>query len=83
MPKYEPPWRERAAQLILAILQAHPTASERDLKSLFRQLYPWGERKRWPYKAWRAEVRALCPRAGRRRRAAPLGPDVLPLEGWE
>lgn len=76
-------WRERAAVLIYEALRAHPKAGEKEIRLLLRQLYPWGERRGYAYKAWRQECRALCPGSRRPVRPRPLPGDGLPLEGLE
>jgi len=50
-------WEQRAWLTIRPIVDANPDASDDELRTLLRQAYPFGERKRWPYKAWRRCVR--------------------------
>jgi hypothetical protein len=45
-------WEQRAWQTIRPIVDANPDASEKQLRKLLRQAYPFGERGGWPYKVW-------------------------------
>lgn len=53
-------WRERASEVILRTLAELPEDADTDTKvEAVRAAYPFGERKRRPYKIWCDEVQRL------------------------
>ena len=49
-------WRTRAAPIIADVIRAHFDETEKEIRAALRAVYPFGERKRWPYKVWCSEV---------------------------
>jgi len=50
-------WADKAAPIIAGVIQ---DVGRNDMKALRKALghaYPWGERSRYPYKAWLGEIR--------------------------
>ena len=46
-------WKTEAAKIIAGALKSLPPGSdEKTKRKAIRAAYPWGERKRWPYKCW-------------------------------
>jgi len=56
-------WRERAAPIIAEVIRRVGRNDPEALRAAIREAYPWGERKRHPYKAWCKEVRHQLGRA--------------------
>jgi hypothetical protein len=78
------PWRQKARAVILAALdEARDLGLDaRAARRLVDARYPFGPRKRWPYKVWLDERRRLV--TFRRRRGAPVDPPPgwLPGQLW-
>ena len=49
-------WRRESARVIALALDGF-TGTEDELRAKLRELYPFGERKYWPYKCWLDEQR--------------------------
>lgn len=50
-------WRDLAAPIIAEVIAQVGRDDERALRRALREAYPFGERRMWPYKAWRDEIR--------------------------
>lgn len=50
-------WREEAAPIIERIIREVGRDNPKMLRKAFRDAYPFGEKKRFPYKAWLAEIK--------------------------
>lgn len=50
-------WRAYAAPIIAEVLEDHRESDEATLRAALRDAYPFGERRRWPYKVWLSEIR--------------------------
>lgn len=73
-------WRARARPLVAEMLLATAGQDEKAVCRALREGYPWGERKRHPYKIWRSECRlqrGLFPT----KKPPPPPPGQLPLPG--
>lgn len=52
-----PTWRERAHEVIAAVIREHPDVEGPALRKLISAAYPFGERAMHPYKIWLDEVK--------------------------
>lgn len=50
-------WRDSAAPIIAGVIQRVGREDMAELHKALREAYPFGERRRWPYKVWRDEIR--------------------------
>lgn len=50
-------WRNAAAPIVAEVIRRVGRQDIRALRKALADAYPWGERKRYPYKAWLAEIR--------------------------
>lgn len=50
-------WRDLAQESILAAVKEHAGEPPDDVEKAIRAAYPFGERRRWPYKVWLRCVR--------------------------
>lgn len=73
-------WRTRSARIIATALANVPaTATEQEIRAILKPLYPFGERKYHPYKAWCKAVNdALAVR-----KLKPLRGDPFPADDGE
>ena len=51
-------WRDSARPIIAAVVQQVGLHDRDELRRALHAAYPWGERRRWPYKSWLAEIKA-------------------------
>jgi hypothetical protein len=51
-------WRGMAAPVVAAVLAETAGQEEKAIRKALREAYPFGERRRWPYRAWLKEVHA-------------------------
>lgn len=85
-------WRDIARPIIERVILENPTASEKELRKLLHDAYPFGVRQYHPYKIWLDEIRVQTgkKKPGReelkRRLLAPcagqmelLPPDVIKM----
>ena len=49
-------WRDRCRPIIERVLREHRGASDKTLRRLLREVYPFGGRKNHPYKIWLSEL---------------------------
>lgn len=49
-------WREKARPIIARILAENAGLSERELRKVLREKFPWGPRQYHPYKTWLDEI---------------------------
>ena len=49
-------WRKHCATIIAAVIKRYGS-DPKELKRQIRLAYPYGERKRYPYKIWLDEIR--------------------------
>jgi len=50
-------WGQAARKIIERVLSTMPGASIKEKQVALRAAYPFGERRYWPYRAWRRQVR--------------------------
>ena len=50
-------WRVISAEIIYKILKANPGKTDKEIKAIISEAYPFGERKYHPYKIWLNEVK--------------------------
>lgn len=50
-------WREVSAPIVAEVVRRVGLADRKALRKALRDAYPFGERERWPYKAWIAEIK--------------------------
>lgn len=63
-------WRKVAAPIIRETIAEVGTEDRRKLRRYLRARFPFGERKRWPYKVWCHEI------------SCQLGLKRKPIDGW-
>lgn len=74
-------WRQRAAEVITAVLADHPNAGAKERMDLLREAYPFGIKQYHPYKIWRSQVRLqLGIDKPKPRKARPSARDPVPPE---
>lgn len=56
MAKIKSWWREHARPIITQIIQDHPDKTDKEVRKLISDAYPFGERAYHPYKIWCSEV---------------------------
>ena len=49
-------WRQSCSGLIAQVIREHKSLPLKDIKKALRNAYPFGQRKRHPYKIWCDEV---------------------------
>lgn len=49
-------WRDKAAPIIAEVISQIGRQDLTVLRKALADAYPWGERERYPYKAWLAEI---------------------------
>lgn len=68
---------DQARRICVTALRPVPFGTTRKFcEGLLRPLYPWGERRRYPYKAWRTAVRQVLAERAKWERWDP------PKEQW-
>lgn len=50
-------WREHCTLIIAEVIQEVGTDDMKALKKALVEAYPYGQKKLWPYKVWRSEIR--------------------------
>lgn len=50
-------WRDRAAPIVADVIRHVGRQDLAALRKALAEAYPWGDRERYPYKAWLAEIR--------------------------
>lgn len=50
-------WREKAAPIIADVIRQVGRDDEKTLRKALRDAYPFGERRYYPYKVWRDEIK--------------------------
>ncbi len=50
-------WREHARPIIAKVLADNKDKSDKEIKRVLRDAYPYGERARHPYKIWCDEIK--------------------------
>lgn len=69
-------WRQHSAPIIADVIKSNPTATEKQMRRLISEAYPYGHRANHPYKVWLSEVK----RQLQAKFPAPQEPlDALPL----
>jgi len=63
-------WSEVSRKVIQGVINAHPNASDAELRNAVKDAYPFGVRKFWPYKAWCKAVNDLLGPSVQKRRSA-------------
>ena len=51
-------YREVSAPIVAEVVRRVGLADRKALRKALREAYPFGDRERWPYKAWIAEIKA-------------------------
>ena len=49
-------WRDRCRPIIRNVIEAWNGKDKKDLRDALFEAYPFGERKRYPYKVWLSEI---------------------------
>ena len=63
-------WRDRCRPIVAEIIKAWNGKDEKELRRALYEAYPFGERKRHPYKIWLNEIQLQL---GKQKRAWHLG----------
>ena len=50
-------WRKHCAPIIDRVITETGTKDMKKLRKALKEAYPYGERKRWPYKVWLSEIK--------------------------
>lgn len=50
-------WREHARPIIAKVLEETKGQTEKEIRKALRDSYPYGQRKRHPYKIWCDEIK--------------------------
>jgi hypothetical protein len=50
-------WREKARPIIAEVLQVMAGRPWKEVRATLAEVYPFGQRKHYPYKAWLLEIR--------------------------
>jgi hypothetical protein len=50
-------WRDRARPIVAQVVRDSGVKDPKALRKALYDAYPFGERARWPYKAWLAEIK--------------------------
>ena len=72
MPQYNQSWREISAEIIARVI-LECAGDEARLKAALYDAYPFGRRKRLPYKIWLSEIK----RQVKAKSPPPAGQDIL------
>lgn len=64
-------WREISLSVMRRVAEAHPHASEEELRRLVRAAYPFGARANQPYAAWLKAQREFFSRGQARIKKRP------------
>lgn len=74
-------WTICARQICQRTAAEHPQATGAELRRIFRDAYPWGQRKYWPYKAWlKACRREINRRDGKVEMIRPRASETRPTD---
>lgn len=65
-------WRDIARPIIAEVIDREGTDDMRKLRRALRAAYPFGERRRWPYKVWCHEIRVQLGQVEFPKRNRPL-----------
>lgn len=65
-------WRDQAIPIIRAVIQRVGLDDQKALQRALRDAYPWGSKKRHPYRIWRDEIKRQLAGRQHRKRGAPF-----------